>query len=116
MPRRSKRPRLIRPISAVLLAVVLQACVRWTQVPLEPGRLPATKRVRVTLGAGAQRVLTRPVVAGDSVVTPGELTIPVSRIRMVEVPSIDPIHTAYLGVFIVGPIALYLITRGSGGH
>ena len=115
MPRPSRRVRFVPPLSAVLIALVLQACVRWSAVPLEPGRLPAAKRVRVTLGAGAQRVLYRPVVVGDSVVSPGSLTIPLARIRMVEVPSIDPIPTAFLGVFIVGPIALYLITRGSGG-
>jgi len=116
MPRPSRHVRFVPPISAVLIALVLQACVRWNEVPLEPGRLPTAKRIRVTLGAGTQRVLYRPAIVGDSVVSPGSLTIPFSRIRMVEVPSIDPIHTAYLGVFIVGPIALYLITRGSGGH
>jgi hypothetical protein len=69
----------------------------------------------VTLGAGTQRVLHRPVVVGDSVVSPGSMTIPFARIRMVEVPSIDPVHTAFLGFFTIGPIALYIITRGSGG-
>jgi len=116
MRRPSKHARLVRGIAAVLITGVLQACIRWNRVPLEPGRLPPNSRVRVTLGAGAQRVLHRPVVVGDSVVSPASITIPFSRIRMVEVPSIDPIHTAFLGVFIVGPIALYLITRGSGGQ
>lgn len=114
MRRLGTHARLVRPIAAVLIATLLQGCMRWNKVPVQSGVLTTTERVRVTLLGGTERMLRRPVVRGDSLVSP-ERTIPLTQIRLVQVRRVDKLATGVLAFFIVGPLVAYALTNGSGG-
>jgi hypothetical protein len=95
--------RLLRPIAAVLLAVLLQGCMHWIEVP-EPKSLAAKPHstVRVTFygegfDAGKRFILKHPTVVGDSLVTsnPERTVIPFHKITYVEARTLDPIATGF---------------------
>jgi len=98
----------------MVIATMLQGCMRWNTVLVRSDLLPATERVRVTLEGGTERTLRRPVVVGDNLVS-SERTIPLKQIRMVQVRRVDKLATGVLAFFIVGPLVAYAITTGSGG-
>lgn len=113
MRRLRTHARLVRPIAAVLIATLLQGCMRWSTVRVQSG-VPTTERIRVTLLGGTERMLRHAVVRGDSLVSP-ERTIPLKHIRLVQVRRVDKLATGVLAFFIVGPLLAYALTNGSGG-
>ena len=104
---------LLRPIAAVLLAVSLQACTRWSLVP-EPKSLATKPRstVRVTITGDASRMIVRhPTIAGDSLVwnTPERRGVPLRRIAWVEARTLDPVATGFfvlVGIAFLGAVVL----------
>ena len=89
----------LRPTAAVLLAVSLHACTKWTMVP-EPKTLTSHPRstVRLTLGGEATRMVVKhPTVVGDSILwtEPQRGGIPLSKVAWVEARSLDPIATGF---------------------
>jgi hypothetical protein len=100
-----------RPIAAVLLAVSLQACTKWSLVP-EPKSLATNPRgtVRLTLvGDAKHMVVKNPTVVGDSLTwtNPEPARVHLSQIAWVEARSMDPIATGFFAL--VGATALVVI-------
>jgi hypothetical protein len=98
---RSRRS-FLRPIAAVLLAVCLSACTKWTMVP-EPKTLASHPRstVRLTLVGDATRMVVKhPTVVGDSIVwtEPQRSGIPLSKVAWAEARSLDPVATGFFAL------------------
>jgi hypothetical protein len=104
---------ILRLIAAVLLAVSLQACTRWSLVP-EPKSLTSNPRgtVRVTLVGDASRLVVKhPTIAGDSLVwnNPERRGVPLSKIAWLEARSLDPVATGFfalVGIAFLGAVVL----------
>jgi hypothetical protein len=105
------RSLILRPIAAVLLAVSLPACTKWSLVP-EPKTLSSNPRstVRVTLTGDAKHMIVKnPTIEGDSLVwnSPERTGVPLSQIAWVEARSMDPIASGFFAL--VGVTALVVI-------
>jgi hypothetical protein len=103
---------VLQPIAAVLLAVCVQGCTRWSLVP-EPKTLATSPRstVRLTLvGDAKHMVVKNPTIVGDSLVwnNPGRTGVPLSQVAWVESRSLDPIATGFFAL--VGVTFLLVIT------
>jgi len=93
-------------VAAVTLVLFLQACMRWTPVPLEPALIPAAGPVRVTLRTGQQLIVKSPVIVADTLreassERPG---IPLSQIAALDVQKTDEAATA--GAVVIGALGL----------
>lgn len=114
-----------RAVAAVMLALFLQACTRWTPLPLEPVRVPAVGPIRVTLRTGQQVIIRSPVVSGDTLreaategVTfsrplprPG---IPLAQITRIDVQQLDAggtVAVVVLGGLIVGAVIVVVVLK-----
>ena len=110
-----KRTHLVRPIAALLLTALLHGCIHWSDVPLEPQRLP-TGSARVTLKTGSRFHVTHPEIVRDSLVwhvvrdslAPQDLqpagSVPLAQVMSVEARKLDPVATGFwvltAGVFL----------------
>ncbi len=88
-----------RPISALLLAVALQGCAHWSEVP-EPRTLASSPRgtVRLTLvGEAKPLIVKHPTVVGDSLIwdRPTRAGVPLSKVTFVEARAIDAVATGF---------------------
>jgi len=106
------RSLVLRPIAALLLAVALNACTRWTLVP-ETKSLATTPKstVRLTLTGDAKHMVVKnPTIVGDSLVwnNPARTGVPLSQVAWVESRSLDPIATGFFAL--VGVTFLLVIT------
>ena len=101
-----------RPRAVLLLFLLLNltACSSWQSIgPVSPGRfieLDQPERVRVTMQDGTQMELDRPVVDGDELVSrpiirldgdelvaPGDFSMPLADVLMLEVQRFDVART-----------------------
>ena len=88
-----------RPRAVLLLFLLLSltACSTWQSIgPVSPGRfieLDQPERVRVTMQDGTQMELDRPVVEGDELVAPGDFSMPLADVLMLEVQRFDVART-----------------------
>ena len=90
---------LLRPIAALLLAVSLHACTKWSLLP-EPKALGSRPRrtVRVTTdGRPRHLIVKNPTISGDSILwnNPQRGGIPLSEVEWVEARSPDPVATGF---------------------
>ena len=93
---------LLRPIAAVLFAVFLQACTKWTLVP-EPQSLTTDPKstVRLTLTGDAKHVIVKnPSVVGDSLVwtNPERGSVPLNQVAWIEARSWDVVATSFFAL------------------
>jgi hypothetical protein len=103
----------LRPIAALLLAVSLQGCTRWSLVR-DPKTLAVTPRriVRVTTdGTPRHLIVKNPTISGDSIVwsDPQRGGIPLGEVEWVEARAPDRMATGFfvvVGVGFLGLIAL----------
>ena len=86
--------------NAVLLLFLLlnlTACQTWQSIgPVSPGRfieLDQPERVRVYMRGGDQVELERPAVDGDELVAPGDFSMPLADVLMLEVQRFDVART-----------------------
>jgi hypothetical protein len=101
------------PIAAVLLAVSLQACTRWSLLP-EPKTLALRTRgtVRLTTdGNPRHRIVKNPTISGDSIVwnDPERGGLPLSEVEWVEARTLNPVATGFVvlvGVAFLGAVVL----------
>ena len=107
--------RSFRPMAAVLLAVLLQGCMHWIEVP-EPKTLATEPRstVRVTFigernEGGKRLILKHPTVVGDSLIWngPERTGVLLSRITFVEARKLDPAATGFFSL--VGAAFLFFV-------
>ena len=89
----------LRPIAAVLLAVFLQACMRWVEVP-EPKTLATKHRttIRLTLlGAHTPVIVKHPTIVGDSLfwTQPEPAGVPLARVTYLEARAAEPVATGF---------------------
>ena len=120
------RSRRRTPVAAVMLAVFLQACTRWTPVPLEPVRVPAVGPIRVTLRTGQVVIIKSPVVSGDTLreastegVTfsrpqPRPPGIPLAQITRIDVQQLDAggtVAVVVLGGLILGAVIVVVVLK-----
>jgi hypothetical protein len=111
----STRSFVFRPIAAVLLAVSLQACTKWSLVP-EPKSLATNPRgtVRLTMiGDSKHMVVKNPTVVGDSLTwtSPEPARVPLSKIAWVEARSMDPIATGFFALVGTTFLAVILLRQ-----
>ena len=85
---------------AVLLlfgVLSLTACSSWQSIgPVSPSRfieLDQPERVRVYMRGGDQVELERPAVDGDELVAPGDFSMPLADVLMLEVQRFDVART-----------------------
>ena len=85
---------------AVLLlfgVLYLTACSSWQSIgPVSPSRfieLDQPERVRVYMRGGDQVELERPAVDGDELVAPGDFSMPLADVLMLEVQRFDVART-----------------------
>jgi hypothetical protein len=102
---------VLRPIAAVLLAVSLQACTKWSLVP-EPKTLSSNPHstVRVTLTGDAKHMIVKnPTIVGDSLIwnSPERTGVHLNQVAWVEARSLDPIANGFFAL--VGATALVVI-------
>lgn len=100
-----------RPIAAVLLAVSLHGCTKWSMVP-EPRSLATSPHgtVRLTMVGDAKHLVVKnPTIVGDSLTwnSPERASIHLSKVAWVEARSMDPIATGFFAL--VGLTALVVI-------
>lgn len=93
---------LLRPMAAVLFAVFLQACTKWTLVP-EPKSLATNPKstVRVTLTGDAKHMVVKnPTVVGDSLIwtSPERGGVPLSEIAWMEARGWDVVATSFFAL------------------
>ena len=101
---------------AVLLlfgVLYLTACSTWQSIgPVSPGRfieLDQPERVRVTMQDGTQMELDRPVVDGDELVAPGDFSMPLADVLMLEVQRFDVARTILrVGGAVTAAFAVYV--------
>jgi hypothetical protein len=101
----------VRPIAAVLLAVSLHGCTKWSLVP-EPKSLASNPRgtVRLTMvGDAKHMVVKNPTIVGDSLTwnSPERSSVHLSKIAWIEARSMDPIATGFFAL--VGVTAFVVI-------
>ena len=99
-----------RAVLLLFLLLNLTACSTWQSIgPVSPGRfieLDQPERVRVTMQDGTQMELDRPVVDGDELVSrpiirldgdelvaPGDFSMPLADVLMLEVQRFDVART-----------------------
>ena len=88
-----------RPRAVLLLFLVLNltACSSWQSIgPVSPSRfieLDQPERVRVYMRGGDQVELERPAVDGDELVAPGDFSMPLADVLMLEVQRFDVART-----------------------
>ena len=109
------RSLILRPIAAVLLAVALQACTKWSLVP-EPKSLATNPHgtVRLTLvGDAKHMVVKNPTVVGDSLTwtSPEPAGVHLSKIAWVEARSLDPIATGFFALVGATFLAVILLRQ-----
>src|SRR5678809_1039103 len=93
---------LLRPMVAVLFAVFLQGCTKWTLVP-EPKSLATEPKstVRVTLtGESKHMVVKNPSVVGDSLIwtSPQRGGVLLSEVAWMEARSWDVVATGFFAL------------------
>ena len=87
------------PRAVLLLFGVLYvtACSSWQSIgPVSPSRfieLDQPERVRVYMRGGDQVELERPAVDGDELVAPGDFSMPLADVLMLEVQRFDVART-----------------------
>jgi len=91
-----------RLVTAVLLAVLLQACTKWSAVP-EPRTLATDAKgtVRLTMtGDAKNKVVKNPTVVGDSIIweSPERGSVALSQVAWVEARSLDPVATGFFAL------------------
>jgi hypothetical protein len=106
---------LLRPVAAVLLAVSLPGCTKWSLIP-EPKTLATNPRgtVRVTLTGDAKHIVVKnPTIVGDSMTwtNPERSSIHLSKIAWVEARSMDPIATGFFALVGVTFLAVILLRQ-----
>jgi hypothetical protein len=88
MARSTRHIGMVRLIALVAAGTYLSACTIWRPMPIEPAARPAfdsTKTYRVLLANGDRRVMERPRILNDSVV---------SLVPIPEAPYAPPKRTA----------------------
>ena len=105
----------LRPIAALLLAVSLQGCTRWSLVR-DPKTLAVTPRriVRVTTdGTPRHLIVKNPTISGDSIVwnDPQRGGIPLSEVEWVEARAPDRMRTGFFVLFGVASITLIALLQ-----
>ena len=106
-----------RPRAVLLLFLVLHltACSTWqgiaTTSPAAVIEATQPDRVRVTMPGGIQMELERPVVDGDQLVAPGDRSVSLEDVLMLEVKKFSMGRTiGLLGlVFVAAPVFLVLV-------
>ena len=86
-----------RAVLLLFLLLSLTACSTWQSIgPVSPGRfieLDQPERVRVDMRGGDQVELERPAVDGDELVAPGDFSMPLADVLMLEVQRFDVART-----------------------
>ena len=88
-----------RPRAVLLLSLLLNltACSSWQSIgPVSPSQfieLAQPERVRVYMRSGGQVDLERPAVDGDELVAPGDFSMPLADVLMLEVQRFDVART-----------------------
>jgi hypothetical protein len=104
---------IVRPIAALLLAVSLHACMKWSVVT-EPKTLASSPRENVritTVGDARHFIVKNPTVSGDSILwtDPERGGLPLNEVMWVEARSLDPVATGFIvlvGVAFLGAVVL----------
>ena len=103
---------------AVLLlfgVLYLTACSSWQSIgPVSPSRfieLDQPERVRVYMRGGDQVELERPAVDGDELVAPGDFSMPLADVLMLEVQRFDVARTIVrVGLGALGAVGALLFS------
>ena len=86
-----------RAVLLLFLLLNLTACSSWQNIgPVSPGQfieLDQPERVRVYMRGGDQVELERPAVDGDELVAPGDFSMPLADVLMLEVQRFDVART-----------------------
>ena len=86
-----------RAVLLLFLVLNLTACSSWQSIgPVSPSRfieLDQPERVRVYMRGGDQVELERPAVDGDELVAPGDFSMPLADVLMLEVQRFDVART-----------------------
>ena len=86
-----------RAVLLLFLLLNLTACSSWQSIgPVSPSRfieLDQPERVRVYMRGGDQVELERPAVDGDELVAPGDFSMPLADVLMLEVQRFDVART-----------------------
>ena len=101
---------------AVLLLfglLYVTACSSWQSIgPVSPSRfieLAQPERVRVYMRGGDQVELERPAVDGDELVAPGDFSMPLADVLMLEVQRFDVARTILrVGGAVTAAFAVYV--------
>ena len=101
---------------AVLLLfglLYVTACSSWQSIgPVSPSRffeLDQPERVRVYMRGGDQVELERPAVDGDELVAPGDFSMPLADVLMLEVQRFDVARTILrVGGAVTAAFAVYV--------
>ena len=104
-----------RPRAVLLLFLLLNltACSSWQSIgPVSPSRfieLDQPERVRVYMRGGDQVELERPAVDGDELVAPGDFSMPLADVLMLEVQRFDVARTILrVGGAVTAAFAVYV--------
>ena len=93
-----------RPRAVLLLFLLLNltACSSWQSIgPVSPSQfieLDQPERVRVYMRGGDQVELERPAVDGDELMAPGDFSIPLADVLVLEVRRFSLSRTVLTGV------------------
>jgi len=104
-----------RAVLMLFLLLNLTACSSWQSIgPVSPSRfieLDQPERVRVTMQDGTQMELDRPVVDGDELVAPGDFSMPLADVLMLEVQRFDAARTIVrVGLGALGAVGALLFS------
>ena len=91
-----------RAVLLLFLLLNLTACSSWQSIgPVSPSRfieLDQPERVRVYMRGGDQVELERPAVDGDELMAPGDFSIPLADVLVLEVRRFSLSRTVLTGV------------------
>ena len=98
----------IRAILLLFLVLRLTACYTWqaiaTATPAQLIELEQPDYVRVTMEGGVQVELERPVVDGDELVAPGDRSVSLEDVLLLEFRELSLIRSGLLGWGIAGAL------------
>ena len=99
-----------RAVLLPFLLLHLTACSSWQSIgPVSPSRfieLDQPERVRVYMRGGDQVERERPAVDGDELVAPGDFSMPLADVLMLEVQRFDVARTIVrVGLGALGAVA-----------
>ena len=87
----------LRAVLMLFLVLHLAACVTWQDIATPSQaqfiEIEQPDRVRVTMQDRTQMELERPVVDGDELVAPGDFSMPLADVLMLEVQRFDVART-----------------------